>query len=55
MSVIYADFKPETRRELVNHIRHYGVKYTIDLMLKNSVNPSFAKAIVRSICRKEGW
>lgn len=55
MSVIYADFKPETRRELVNHIRHYGVKYTIAFLLSSGVNPSFAKAIVRSICRKEGW
>lgn len=54
--VIYANFSPEFRAEVVNQIkRHGGPNYNLKKMIEAGFSPSFAKAIVRSIIRREGW
>jgi len=55
-NVIEANFYPEFRREVYMLIKSFGgPKKTEAGMIADGFHPSFAKAIVRSISRREGW
>lgn len=55
-NVIYANFSPEFRSELVGMIKHKGgPQFNQQVLMNIGWHPSFAKAIVRSIMRREGW
>lgn len=54
--VICASFSPKFRSELVNQIKSQGgPNYNLKKMIEAGFHPSFAKAIVRSIIKREGW
>ena len=53
-NVIFVDFSSEFRHQVFTSIKYYGIKRTESALLE-SCHPSFAKAIIRSIIRKEGW
>lgn len=55
-NVIFADFSPEFRAKVVHMIkRQGGPNYNVKVLIELGYHPSFARAIVRSITRKEGW
>ena len=56
-NVIVADFERCFRLDVVHMIkREGGPKRTVKRLIEiGQYHPSFAAAIVRSICRKEGW
>ncbi len=53
-NVIFADFSPEFRHQVFTNVKYYGIKRT-EAALLETCHPSFAKAIIRSIIRKDGW
>lgn len=53
--IIHADFTPSFREIVAKHIKYHGVKRAYDSLVSTNVHPAFARAIVRSIIRKEGW
>ena len=56
MNLIPADFSPEFRADVVFRIKRLGGPHrTLEGMLEAGFHPSFARALVRSIMRREGW
>lgn len=53
--VIHAVFDPGFRAHIAHQIKTNGGPKRIEGFLMNEFHPSFAKAIVRSIIRNEGW
>lgn len=55
MNIIPAAFDPTFRAQVAQQIRYYGIERVEKMLLASEFHPSFAKAIIRSIIRKEGW
>lgn len=55
MNVIQANFDPLWRREIAAFIKQNGVLRTESELIRLGADPSFARAICRSIMRKKGW
>lgn len=54
--VIQAYFDPEFRRRIFLQIKHHGgPQYNEKKMIEAGYHPSFARALIRSITRNEGW
>lgn len=54
-NVIDAEFTPEYRATIVTLIKKNGIKWMEDAFAASGVHQSFARAIIKSIVRKEGW
>lgn len=53
---IQAFFNHEFRMEVFKMIKYNGgPQYNTKVLIQAGYHPSFARAIVRSITRKEGW
>lgn len=56
MSLIPCEFGTDFRADVVFRIKRLGGPHrTLNGMLEAGFHPSFARALVRSIMRREGW
>lgn len=53
--IIRANFSQTYRKTIAQHIKKSGLLHTEEAMIAVGTDPSFVKAICKSILRKEGW